>query len=457
MRIVPLFVLLAALLPAAAQAEDKCAPQQAGGTVQMRAALDGSDLIPVRINGVDKLFLFDTGGGLTQIARGTAQELNLTLHRGNVRVFDLAGNVSSDQTMVDSFSFGQLLQTDVPLPISSPIPFEGIFAPDRLLDYDVDVDFGADTLSLSSPGHCPGGAPAWPAMAMVPIALEGTHIVVPVTLDGQAMDAILDTGASYSTLQVEYAQRLFMFPLGDAQTPQSGILNGVASLKTYRHVFQSLAFGGVTIRNLRLTLIPDAMGRGGDPSRTQSALTAAAPKMIIGMDVLRHMHISLAFRDKKMYVTAATGTVTAARAPVPAALSPQQRLARQIDIMGAQIAANPADADLWNGRCFLRGQARTDLDTALADCDQALKLKPGTVAYLDSRAMILYLQGKYQESLDAYNAALKVDPRFAASLLMRGYAKGQLGDQVGKTADIAAAKAAQINIQARFQDLGIIE
>ena len=133
------------------------------------------------------------------------------------------------------------------------------------------------------------------------------RIWAPVMINGRGpFRLVLDTGASSTTLQVEYAQRLFMFPLGDAQTPLSGILNGVSSLKVYRHFFQSLAFGGVTIRNLPVALIPDAMGRGGDPNRTQSALTGAAPKMIIGMDVLRHMHIYLAFKDKKMYAAPAT-------------------------------------------------------------------------------------------------------------------------------------------------------
>lgn len=315
-RTIPAIVFLATLLPADAYAQDKCSTPQAVNTIQMKRALNGSDLIPVSVNGVEKLFLFDTGGGITQIARNTAEELHLTLHPGNVRVFDLAGNVSRDQTMVDRFAFGRVAQRDVPLAVSPPMLFDGIFAPDRLLDYDVDVDFGADTVSLFSPGHCSGGAPVWQAMATAPIALEGTHIVVPVTLDGQVMDAILDTGASTTTLQVEYAQRLFMFPLGDAQTPESGVLNGVSSLKTYRHIFQSIAFGTLTVHNLRVALIPDAMGRGGDPSRTQSALTNAAPKMIIGMDVLRRLHIYIALGERKMYVSQASPF--AAQSPAPA-------------------------------------------------------------------------------------------------------------------------------------------
>ena len=464
MRALPALTLIAALLPATAQAQDKCAPPKNLGVLQMKRAQGGSDVIPVGLNGVEKLFLFDTGGSVTQIARGTAQELGLPLRQGNIHMYDLAGHVSRDQVRVDSFTFGSMPGRNAVLPVSPPAPFEGIFAPDLLLAYDVGVDFGADTLSFYSPDHCPGAVPEGQpaARAQAPITLQGTHIIVPVTLDGQALDAVIDTGAGGSDLRIDVAQRLFMLPLGDADTPENGILNGVAALKTYRHVFKSLTFGSVTITNPGLTLIPDMMGReaqsSADLNRPVRALAGAgAPKMIIGMDVLRRMHLYFAFKEKKLYITPASNLQpVVSTAPRPA-LSPQQRLANMLAVVSAQIAANPGNAELWNARCFLRGQARSELDAAISDCDQALKLQPGTVAFLDSRAMVLYLQGKYREALDAYDAILTRDPKFAASLLMRGYARGKLGDQPGKDADIAAARASQLNIQARFQDMGIID
>jgi tetratricopeptide (TPR) repeat protein len=140
----------------------------------------------------------------------------------------------------------------------------------------------------------------------------------------------------------------------------------------------------------------------------------------------------------------------------PPLLSLGQRAQAEIAYLTRKIADTPDDAALYDRRCFMRGLARRDLDAALGDCDRALALKPGTVAFLDRRGLILYLAGQYKEAVAAYDAALNRDPNYASSLLLRGYAKGAGGDEAGKEADIAAAKAANPGIAAQFIRLGII-
>ncbi len=49
-----------------------------------------------------------------------------------------------------------------------------------------------------------------------------------------------------------------------------------------------------------------------------------------------------------------------------------------------------------------------------------------------------------------YDAVLAKNPRQASAQLVRSYAKGRLGDQAGRDADLAAAKAAYAGIEARF-------
>ena len=108
-----------------------------------------------------------------------------------------------------------------------------------------------------------------------------------------------------------------------------------------------------------------------------------------------------------------------------------------------------------NLRCYWKATVKSDLDAALADCDQGLALKPGDSNLLNNRALVLYQQGKYQEALDAYNAALAVQPKNGASLLVREIIKGKLGDEAGKDADIAAARAIQNDIETVFQSYDI--
>jgi hypothetical protein len=80
--------------------------------------------------------------------------------------------------------------------------------------------------------------------------------------------------------------------------------------------------GDVTVINPKLALIPNAFGRNmdraqlvGDRTKSEKDLLNIQ-EMIIGMDVLRQMHIYLALGEHKMYVTSAAPAAPAA-APAP--------------------------------------------------------------------------------------------------------------------------------------------
>jgi tetratricopeptide (TPR) repeat protein len=133
-----------------------------------------------------------------------------------------------------------------------------------------------------------------------------------------------------------------------------------------------------------------------------------------------------------------------------------QRAQVEVAYLTRKIADSPDDAALYDRRCFMRGLTKRDLDAALGDCERAISLKPGTVAFLDRRGLILYMAGQYKEAVAAFDAALARDPNYAASLLLRGYAKGALGDEAGKAADIAAARAANPGVVVQFVRLGVI-
>jgi hypothetical protein len=56
-------------------------------------------------------------------------------------------------------------------------------------------------------------------------------------------------------------------------------------------------------------------------------------------------------------------------------------------IMGKQFGRKPALEAVWNGRCWTRTIVG-ELLAALADCNEALRLKPDVAATLDSRGLI---------------------------------------------------------------------
>jgi tetratricopeptide (TPR) repeat protein len=140
----------------------------------------------------------------------------------------------------------------------------------------------------------------------------------------------------------------------------------------------------------------------------------------------------------------------------PTPLTVPQRAQVQVVWLTKEIAAHPDDAALYNQRCFMRGLTKRDLDIALSDCDHALTLEPGTLTFLDRRALILYLQGAYKDALAGYDGILARDPHDVSALLLRGYTRDRLGDGAGRDADIAAATAANPGVIREFVRLGII-
>lgn len=93
----------------------------------------------------------------------------------------------------------------------------------------------------------------------------------------------------------------------------------------------------------------------------------------------------------------------------------------------AWLRMHGEDADratAFSGRCWARALLNRELDRALSDCNTALRLRPGTAAFLDSRALVQLRLGKVDRALADYDAAITVAPRNALTLYLRGVAFG---------------------------------
>jgi tetratricopeptide (TPR) repeat protein len=106
-----------------------------------------------------------------------------------------------------------------------------------------------------------------------------------------------------------------------------------------------------------------------------------------------------------------------------------------------------------NDRCWARAVAMIDLDAALDDCNEALRLMPDFVPALDSRAFLHLRGGRFQEAITDYDAAIQGSPQDSWSLYGRGIAKLRMGDSAGGQADIEASKGVQ-DVAAEFAAYG---
>ena len=108
-----------------------------------------------------------------------------------------------------------------------------------------------------------------------------------------------------------------------------------------------------------------------------------------------------------------------------------------------------------NSRCRVRALEGQELEQALLDCNAALKLKPGTAQFLDSRGLVYLRQSNYDKAIADYDAALKLLPKAAWSLYGRGLAKSRKGLNAEGQADIAAATAVEPTIAERARKFGV--
>ena len=316
--------LLAGLMmscAASAFADDNCQPLTQFASVDLqRREHDTRMFVPVSINGVPKLMLLDTGGFMSEVTPQVVDELKLQHVTVQFSSVNLAGEESHRAADVSSFAIGQMTTGAVEFVIApepdlfhGDLRFAGILAPNVLRFYDVDIDFGAPKLTLLSPDHCEGKVIYWPAaaVAVIPMrVLKFGHIAIPVELDGKTVNALLDTGASTTTLTQQVAESVYGLKMGSPETPYAADFFNKPGASVYRHRFLSLNFGGIAVSNLNIALIPDyrdklerAPGLGsrlGDPVEQ-----AEFQDMLIGMNVLRHLHIYIAYKEQKLYVTPA--------------------------------------------------------------------------------------------------------------------------------------------------------
>lgn len=281
--------------------------------------------VPVTINGAPRKFLVDTGGVVSTVFDDAAAELHLDpLPGGNGAImYDAAGKKLDRSVTAASFGIGEMHGSNLHFVLvpnhDGSNDVVGTLAPDMLRNFDVDFDFAARKLNLFSPNHCEGQVVYWAtAYADIPFSLDSNHITIPVTLDGQDIKAMIDTGSTRTLISAGAAKRLFHI---DNNSPGVERIPGTTadSLVQFRYRFKSLVIDGVTVNNPSVELLPDLMEQKMNRDmETEFGIvahnpiygpTVDAPRFIVGLDVLRKLHLYIAYREHKLYVTAADASV----------------------------------------------------------------------------------------------------------------------------------------------------
>jgi predicted aspartyl protease len=337
MRILSFVACVIAVLAGASPAvgQDSCPPLSLITSVDMQIGSDGRIYVPAAINGAKKSMLVDTGGFFTEITQPVSEALKLSPRHTRLEIVGVAGD-ETGLAVRAGFTLGKLHSDSMDFMVMpgnhsfapDVTDAAGLLAPNLLRVYDLDLDLDRRKLTLISPKHCDGKVVYWRAgsVAVIPVRinLDG-HILVPVELDGERMTAVLDTGATTSVLNLDTARKDFGLEPGSNDAPlNASLVNG--EIKVYSHRFKTLALEGVAVANPKLTLMPDLM-RGklynphnkleGDTRISNSVIETGLGDMILGMDILRHLHMYIAYKEQKLYVSPASGGPPATNPSTP--------------------------------------------------------------------------------------------------------------------------------------------
>lgn len=311
--LVSIFVLCAA----SARADD-CTLKLVN-TIPLTMTDDGfAALVPVTINGKDRMFLLDTGGAATQLSEDTIKDLGLRIQESNVKLLNLGGDAAQGLVRLDTFAIGRLQERNAELLVSpfrfggNP-PVAGILAADYMARYDLEFNFADGKLNYISPQHCPGKVVYWnaPAIAVVPMKFIDHHLRIDVELNGRKFRAILDTGATDTTLTAGDARRVFDLT---EDSPDVRKISGEKGEVRFEKIFDTLTFDGIAVGHPHIIVLPELVGKHdvnnsvatGTRLRRDDDPDPTAPTMLIGMNILTKLRFIAAFSENRIYLTPAT-------------------------------------------------------------------------------------------------------------------------------------------------------
>jgi predicted aspartyl protease len=281
-----LILVLALFWPACgALAAD--ASQCSRSTLKIDSSPDGRIRIPVTIEGRKLSFLLDTGGVSTTIKWEVAKEMHLPVRQSEHRLGGAGGSLLNFYVTAQNFAVGDVSVKNRPIFIEPrALPdADGTLAPDVLRDYGVEIDATAGNLSLISPDYCTKDATAVIAMDVT----KDGHVRFLVKLNGQAIVAILDTGSTTSLIGARIAGLLGVRP----NSPGLAFMRNIGQYQIYSYTFQSLDFGGVSMKSPRI-----AIASNGFSPDTDNGL-------VLGMDALRLMHFTIAYGEGRLFISSA--------------------------------------------------------------------------------------------------------------------------------------------------------
>jgi predicted aspartyl protease len=255
--------------------------------------------VMARIDQVTRLVQVDTGAAATIIDLKIAKQLHLRIDRRHSSISNGIGNFGQVRRNVipSTLAFGSLIFHDrstrvAPLTLTGQDEQQsiGLLGGDILSKFDVEFDFPSKTLSLYHAAQCSGRfAPWFDSYQAVALRREGPLLAVDAGLNGQLVEALIDTGAPNSVISRRAATRIGVKPetMTEVKGKFSSGLNTSAPISIKAHRFDTMTLGSQTFPK-QMIIVADVAFRPGD--------------MLAGLDLFRRRKIWISYSTNQIFI-----------------------------------------------------------------------------------------------------------------------------------------------------------
>ena len=299
------------------------------------------------INGTPAELLVDTGAYRTFFTRTGTERRNMTLRNTGKRAYGIGGATTIYETSITDFSAGPARLSKGVMPVLGDFgftpSFDGILGAPFLLQADLELSLAAKKMTLFRPENCAGARLGYWGDNVIEIPFKSHHEPglnphFTVLVNGQELEAMIDTGAATSSIMRDAARRVGVevgVPGSTRMHDSAGA--GERKSATWLVSVQTFKMGDETVRNAEFAVI-DARSDGVD--------------VILGADFLRAHRVLFAMSQQKLYFSYEGGEPFGQRSK----LEPWIR---------AEADAGNADAQLALSNAYRRGKL-VPRDDALA-------------------------------------------------------------------------------------------
>jgi clan AA aspartic protease (TIGR02281 family) len=251
-------------------------------------------LVTVMLNDKPVQLLFDTGSFTSILNMSTVVRVGLPSMRGEgvdgllSTVSGIGGGRSAMAVTAHTVDIGGLKGRDynfIAADIIKP-PAEGLLSIDLISQFDVDLDVPENKFVLYRPnGDCsaPAAFLAGP-LSSTPLRPHGTdrRPRINVSIDGQTLVAMIDTGATHTAIFRRAAERLGIDSAALEAAPHQTVTGvGPRSVTAITQMLKPITIGGLTFEKMPVAVLDEHTGDDVD--------------MLLGADFQRLVHLWISY------------------------------------------------------------------------------------------------------------------------------------------------------------------